>query len=288
MDANKTESGAGFGADAVLFTEDGKKLIRMSREAHIKDYVIPDTVKMIGSNAFEECDNLQSITIPKGITDIGTDAFYGCEGLTTLKVLCDYDVVLPWYIFEGINKEMCKVYVPEEYFEYGFEGTALEEFDVYSLKDLEEDPDKKSGIIVELNINEEGYISKLGKRMKLIGDIHLKDIKDLSSRIYEYLDVSELGFGLEMESWTQCLGMSHSGPVYGKSGTREVDILLRFITKIKVGTLLLPDDVMRRHINAAKNNKYIKQLIVRETCKLFSYTDGKLMNKKKTQIVFER
>ena len=42
-----------------------------------------------------------------------------------------------------------------------------------------------------------------------------------------------------------------------------------------------------RDINAAKNNKYIRQLIVRDSCKLFSYVDGKLMNKKKTLTVFE-
>ena len=143
-------------------------------------------------------------------------------------------------------------------------------------------------MIVDVNIFERGYASKLGKKIKITGDFHLEDVKAISHRIYDYIDVSEATFGTQMEEWSQFLGMSHSGPVYGNSGTREVDILLRLISSVKVSTLVLPDDVQRRHVNAAKNNKFIKQLIVRDSCKLFSYVDGKLMNKKKTLIVFER
>ena len=143
-------------------------------------------------------------------------------------------------------------------------------------------------MVVEVRVDENGYASKLGKKTKITGDFHLEDIKAISPRIYDYIDVSEATFGSQMEEWSQFLGMSHSGPVYGNSGTREVDILLRFISSVKVATLVLPDDVQRRHVNAAKNNAYIKQLIVRDSCKLFSYVDGRLMNKKKTLTVFER
>jgi len=79
---------------------------------------------------------------------------------------------------------------------------------------------------------------------------------------------------------------SHSGPVYGNSGYRKLEVLRRFLEEIGAKAILLPDDVQRRHINSAKKNHDIKQLEVSGNCSLFAYEDGKLMNKKKTTIVF--
>ena len=51
-------------------------------------------VTSIGTSAFENCSNLQSVTLPTSVTTINTDAFYGCsklgsvnleEGLTTIN-----------------------------------------------------------------------------------------------------------------------------------------------------------------------------------------------------------
>ena len=56
------------------------------------NYTYPVTT--IGTSAFENCYNLQSVTLPSSVTTIGTDAFYGCsklssvnleEGLTTIN-----------------------------------------------------------------------------------------------------------------------------------------------------------------------------------------------------------
>lgn len=272
--------------DGVLFSKDGLELVKMFRKAQVQDYIIPDGVKKIHDHAFKGCGKLQTITIPQSVSEIGHSIFDGCKGITTLKLLCALSD-LYWYTFTELDKKKCKVYVPEMSFRYGFRGSAIENFDVYSLKELEAGDDPDSEVIVEVSVDEKGYALKLGKKTKITGDFHLEDIETISSRIYDYLDVSEATFGSQMEEWSQFLGMSHSGPVYGNSGIREVDILLRFISSVKVATLVLPDDVQRRHINAAKNNKYIRQLIVRDSCKLFSYVDGKLMNKKKTLTVFE-
>ena len=273
--------------DGVLFSKDGKELIKMPCNAQVSQYAIPNGVEKIADYAFKGCGTLKMITIPESVRAIGQNIFEGCKGLAVMKILCDL-IDLDWYAFNEIDEKICKVYVPEESFRFGFKGTAIEKFDVYSLKELEADTDSDSEVIVEVNVDEKNYASKLRKKTKIIGDFHLEDIEVITSRIYDYLDVSEAKFGFQEEEWSQFLGMSHSGPVYGNSGTREVDILLRFISTVKVATLVLPDDVQRRHINAAKNNTYIKQLIVRDTCKLFSYVDGKLMNKKKTLVVFER
>ena len=141
--------------------------------------------------------------------------------------------------------------------------------------------------ITTVNVSEPDYAGKLNnKNLKLTGEITLDVLEDLICYEYDYLDISEAEFGIDFEKWEVCLGWSHSGPVYGNSGYRKVEMLRRFLEQIKAKTILLPDDVMRRHINSACYNRRIEQLLVTDNCKLFAYQDGKLMNKKKTKIVF--
>ena len=121
---------------------------------------------------------------------------------------------------------------------------------------------------------------------KVTGPLDLKDLGSLLENEYEFLDISEAEMGVDEEQWEVCLGWSHSGPVYGNSGWRKVEVLKRLLEQINAKTILLPDDVQRRHINAAKKNPHIKELQVSPNCPLFSYEDGKLMNKKKTKPVF--
>ena len=121
---------------------------------------------------------------------------------------------------------------------------------------------------------------------KVIGSLDLKGLESLLEDEYDFLDISEAEMGIDEERWEVCLGWSHSGPVYGNSGWRKVEVLKRLLEQINAKTVLLPDNVMRRHINAAKNNSHIKELQVRPSCPLFAFEDGKLMNKKKTKPVF--
>ena len=62
------------------------------------NYTYP--VTSIGTSAFEDLTNLQSVTLPTSVTTIGTDAFYGCtklgsvnleEGLTTINLRAFYN-----------------------------------------------------------------------------------------------------------------------------------------------------------------------------------------------------
>jgi len=124
------------------------------------------------------------------------------------------------------------------------------------------------------------------KNHKVTGPLVLKDLESLLENEYEFLDISEAEMGIDDEKWEVCLGWSHSGPVYGNSGWRKVEVLKRLLEQINAKTILLPDDVQRRHINAAKKNRHIKELQVSPNCPLFAYEDGKLMNKKKTKPVF--
>ena len=124
------------------------------------------------------------------------------------------------------------------------------------------------------------------KEKKIEGKIDLKGLRLLLREEYEFLDISEAEMGIDEEQWEVCLGWSHHGPVYGRSGWRKVEVLKRLLEEIDAKTILLPDDVQRRHINAARKNPCVERLQVRPTCPLFAYEDGKLLNKKKTLLVF--
>ena len=141
--------------------------------------------------------------------------------------------------------------------------------------------------ITIVNVSEPNYEGKLiNKSLKLTGNITLDVLRKLKQYEYDYLDITGADFYIDYEKWEVCLGWSHSGPVYGNSGYRKVEVLRRFLEEINAKSILLPDDVMRRHINSAYYNRIIEQLLVTDNCKLFANKDCKLMNKKKTCLVF--
>ena len=124
------------------------------------------------------------------------------------------------------------------------------------------------------------------KNMKITGKVNLHMLFFLKRHEYDFLDISEAEFVIDKEEWTVCLGGCQWGAIYGNKGYRNVEVLRRFLEQIKAKIIFLPDNVMRRHINSAKYNECIKELRVSDNCKLFAYQDGKLMNKKKTIVVF--
>ena len=48
--------------------------------------IIPNSVTLIGSYAFADCDSLSSITFPSSVTSIGISAFEDCYGLTEVTI----------------------------------------------------------------------------------------------------------------------------------------------------------------------------------------------------------
>lgn len=50
------------------------------------EYVIPNSVTIIGNGAFSSCSNLTNFTIPKSVTKIGSSAFSFCSGLTSVTI----------------------------------------------------------------------------------------------------------------------------------------------------------------------------------------------------------
>lgn len=47
---------------------------------------LPSNLTWIGSNDFENCTSLTSVTIPESVTSIGGNAFYQCSGLTSITI----------------------------------------------------------------------------------------------------------------------------------------------------------------------------------------------------------
>lgn len=45
-----------------------------------------DGITSIGSNAFNDCTSLTSVTIPSGVTSIGSNVFFQCTSLTSIDI----------------------------------------------------------------------------------------------------------------------------------------------------------------------------------------------------------
>lgn len=75
-----------LGHDSKVVIPDEVVWIGPSFEGHeeITEVVMPDSVKVLGSDAFAKCTNLASVRFSKNLETIGTRAFYECKSLTSL------------------------------------------------------------------------------------------------------------------------------------------------------------------------------------------------------------
>lgn len=70
--------------DGIVYNKDVTEIIAVPRGK--KTVTIPDSVTVVGGNAFSGCASLQSITIPNSIVDIGEFAFGNCTNLTKILI----------------------------------------------------------------------------------------------------------------------------------------------------------------------------------------------------------
>lgn len=54
--------------------------------SHIKNVIIPSSVKKIGNESFFACSNLEEVNIPEGLEQIGWRAFWRCHKIKTIVV----------------------------------------------------------------------------------------------------------------------------------------------------------------------------------------------------------
>ena len=73
-------------ADNILFTKDGKTLVRYAPMSPGYLYDIPENVTAIAESAFNFCTRLTSIAIPDSISVLSDFCFYGCSGLEYIVI----------------------------------------------------------------------------------------------------------------------------------------------------------------------------------------------------------
>lgn len=70
--------------DGILYSKDKKQLIFCPNEHPAKDFKIHETTEKICRNAFAHCKNLESVYIPATVKIMGDDIFDGCEELRSV------------------------------------------------------------------------------------------------------------------------------------------------------------------------------------------------------------
>lgn len=65
----------------ILYSKDGKKLIRFPPGSTINEFEIPEHVKDIGAHSFQNCNNLKKVHLNNNIDIIGNSAFDDCKNL---------------------------------------------------------------------------------------------------------------------------------------------------------------------------------------------------------------
>ena len=89
-------------AEEVIVPEEVKGLtvveVNYVQGRNIKKIFVPDTVKKIGSHAFEGCRNLETIHLGKNVQTIGREAFRGCKKLKEVVFPPKFNYVEKWLL----------------------------------------------------------------------------------------------------------------------------------------------------------------------------------------------
>lgn len=137
--------------DGVLFSKDGKTIVRypMGKDdesytipegviiigkeafdyAKIASITIPNTVTNIESSAFENSKNIQSLTIPNSITSIGESAFKGCDKLDNVTMSSEVSSIESFTF--GSCKNLRKFYI-------GAKVSSINKLAFYNCQSLQE------------------------------------------------------------------------------------------------------------------------------------------------------
>lgn len=97
-------------------THIGNNAFTPHNESIISHVSIPDTVRSIGSGAFDRNHNLQSVDLPYGLEHIGGSAFSSCSKLTNIEIP-DTVTFIGYLSFSGTEIE--SVTIPDNIIAFG-------------------------------------------------------------------------------------------------------------------------------------------------------------------------
>ena len=72
--------------DGVLMNKEGSELLLYPLGRKEAEYTIPESVEVIGSDSFYNCDVLTSVIMPKGLREIKSHAFSNCDNFTSFHL----------------------------------------------------------------------------------------------------------------------------------------------------------------------------------------------------------
>lgn len=109
--------------DGTLYTKDGTVLIKYASARSDQEFTIPETVTTIGEDAFTAAE-FKTMRIPASVTLIESDAFWQCDSMESLI----FDEPSDWYIItEDETKEPIDVSDPAE------NAKNLSDYDLYAI-----------------------------------------------------------------------------------------------------------------------------------------------------------
>lgn len=101
---------AGHEIDGVLFTTDKTTLLYYPPEKNVENYIVPESVKTIGENAFKGNNKLKNIEISNNVQGIMVGAFYGCTNLREVILPEELKSIDSYAFYNCPNIE--KIYLP--------------------------------------------------------------------------------------------------------------------------------------------------------------------------------
>ena len=181
----------------------------------VKSIVVPDSVKIIGSEAFSWCDNLADINLGNGVENIGKKAFAGCVSLKNAEIpdsvtylgdsafsgcilLEDVKIgegleTVPTEAFKNCTC-LSSISIPQNVKAFGdkvFSGCAMLETVSLHSGIINIDKDDFTGTAVYNNSKENGMVTIFGylvyAEKNLAGEIAIKDgTTNICSNAFEY------------------------------------------------------------------------------------------------------
>lgn len=86
-DITVSDSNTSFSStDGILFSKDGKTLVKYGSAREDSKYEIPDSVSTVADKAFEDCVALTTVTIGRDFESFEGSPFAGCTSLTDFEV----------------------------------------------------------------------------------------------------------------------------------------------------------------------------------------------------------